>query len=82
MEWTREIPTRPGYYLRLNAGHLVELRHFYKYRGGRYLCVRWGWYGEEREINSRMKRWKYRLNGWQWFGPIPEPEIKRYAKAS
>jgi len=78
MTWTRRIPTRPGYYLRVNAGHRISLHLIAK--AGRGLSINWGWGGEGGFLFSRQKRWKYKLSGWQWYGPIPEPNIEGVAK--
>jgi len=75
MEWSREIPTRPGYYLRVNAGHKVSTHHIEK--RGRYLWIYWGWGDEGGWMKSYQKQWKYKLGFWQWYGPIPEPKIER-----
>lgn len=73
MQWTKETPKAPGYYLRVNAGHQISMHHVEK--RGRSLAINWGWGGETGVIRSNQKQWKWKLSGWQWYGPIPEPDI-------
>ena len=76
MNWTTDRPTKPGYYLRVNAGHGISLHHITK--RGRYLWIYWGGGGDGSGwMKSYQKQWKYKLSLWQWFGPIPEPVIER-----
>lgn len=73
MQWTMNIPKVPGCYLRVNAGHQVSMHHVRKQ--GRWLTINWGWGGEGGTLRSCQARWKGKLAGWQWYGPIPEPDL-------
>jgi len=77
-EWKRQIPTKAGYWLRVNAGHGVSMHRIDK--RGRYLWIYWGGGGDGSGwMKSFQKQWKHKLDGWQWYGPIPEPKIERYS---
>ncbi len=75
MEWEKKIPDQPGYWLRVNAGHKVQLHLIEKRKDGA-LVIWWGG-ADVMKLNSRMKQWEYRMGFWQWYGPIPEPKIER-----
>ena len=69
MKWTRKPPNRPGYYLRLNAGHTIQVHHIMRSSRGK-LKIDWGWSGEEKLMDVKGNP---KLKGWQWYGPIPHP---------
>ena len=70
LKWTREIPKAPGYYLRVNAGHGVTMHHVAELDG--VLRIAWG----DTLIRSNRPDWEGKLTGWQWLGPIPEPDLR------
>lgn len=77
LEWKKQIPNQVGYWLRLNAGHRVQLHHVYKtYRDrfgkkGEGLEMYWGWGGGMK--SNRIDTIKDRLELFYWYGPLPEP---------
>ena len=76
LRWERVIPTKPGIYLRVNAGHQIS-RHLIT-KEGRYLKINWGWGGEVGTLSSKDKqKWEYKLGLWLWYGPIPRPPVDK-----
>ncbi len=75
MDWIKKVPDKPGYWLRVNAGHRVQL-HLIEKREDGALVIWWGG-ADVMKINSRMRQWKYRMGSWWWYGPIPmEPRTR------
>lgn len=70
MEWQKQIPNKPGYWMRVNAGHRIQLHHIFD-DTGRGLELYWGWGGDSRLI--RISEIKDKLKYFYWYGPLPEP---------
>jgi len=68
IEWKKQIPNKPGYWMRVNAGHRVQLHHVHKAGG---LRISWGWTGEEKL--KLVKDIEDKLKYFWWCGPYPEP---------
>ncbi len=68
MEWKKQIPNKAGYWLRVNAGHNVQLHHIWETQG---LRIIWGWGGSEKLM--LVEGIRDRLKHFYWYGPLPEP---------
>ena len=77
MEWKKQIPNKAGYWLRVNAGHRVQLHQVFmtyrdpKWKEGKGLEIYWGWGGSQKPC--RIKDIKDRLKLFYWYGPLIEP---------
>ena len=79
MSWAKQLPNKPGYWLRVNAGHRVQLHkiwedtgpHKGKIRPGLYVI--WGWSGEERPCRIDEPKMEQKLKSFWWYGPLPLP---------
>ena len=73
LEWTTDPPTRPGKYLRVNAGHRVSVHTCWEMEGR--LWVDWGWDGEGA---GYVELDHPNLRGWWWFHVPPVPKFESY----
>lgn len=71
MEWKKQIPNNDGYWLRVNAGHRVQLHQVFDLDG---LRIVWGWGGQEKVM--LIENIKDRLEHYYWYGPLPVPPKK------
>ena len=67
-KWKKQIPDKAGYWLRVNAGHRVQLHHIVD-DWGKGLELFWGWGGSEKLM--LVKDIKDRLKQFYWCGPLP-----------
>lgn len=65
-DWERKPPSRPGIWLRYNAGHQVNRHTVLRLDG--VLKIDWGGEGTLMKVKGNQ-----RLEGWLWYGPIPKP---------
>ena len=76
MEWKKQVPNKAGYWLRVNAGHRVQLHliapmALFTGREDKQLSIYWGWSGHEEP--KRLEDIKDKLKCFYWCGSIPEP---------
>ena len=71
MEWKKQIPDKAGYWLRVNAGHSVEMHKVFKdFPHDNKLTIYWGWSPQSKSLIEGIKR---KLKHFYWYGPLPEP---------
>lgn len=69
MKWEKQVPNKAGWWLRVNAGHRVQLhRVFGDFRS---LEIIWGWSGKQGPC--KIKDIEEKLKYFFWCGPLPEP---------
>ena len=71
MKWAKQIPNKAGYWLRVNAGHRVQLHLIGNFSAKKELEIYWGWGGEEQIC--RIKDIENKLDCFWWYGPLPRP---------
>lgn len=75
--WKKQVPNVAGYWLRVNAGHKVQLHLVFttyrdpKWKKSEGLEIYWGWGGSQKLC--RVENIKHRLKEFYWCGPLPEP---------
>lgn len=67
--WKKQIPNAVGYWLRVNAGHRVQLHKIFELDGE--LMLIWGWGGNE--VPCVVEQIREKLKSFYWCGPLPEP---------
>lgn len=79
MKWEKKVPDKPGYWLRVNAGHSVQLHKVClgdkllgKPRAGK-LTIQWGWSGETRECLIASEIMQCKMKHFYWYGPLKFP---------
>lgn len=68
LKWKKQVPNEEGYWLRVNAGHRVQLHKVWHEFGS--LQIMWGWGSKEL---CKVKDIKAKLRYFYWYGPLPEP---------
>lgn len=71
LEWKLKAPHCKGYWLRVNAGHRVELHQIIEIDG--VPSIMWGWSGSQALISIVDERWVDKLGSFWWLGPLPDP---------
>ena len=74
IKWEKQIPDKAGYWLRVNAGHRIEVKQVFDEGYG--LEIIWGWGGSQKVC--KVKDVEERLRSFFWFGPILEPPKKAF----
>lgn len=74
--WKKQIPNKAGYWLRVNAGHRVQLHRIYKAdkimpNAGK-LCICWGFDGGT-EVLLNEPKMQEKMKYFYWYGPLPIP---------
>ena len=78
MKWSQAAPKEAGYYLRVNAGHRVQLEqaHYFDLDGFCGIKIFWSHRGSEKWLpvdNANIQHGPAGSGGWWWYGPIPKP---------
>lgn len=67
--WEKQVPNEAGYWLRVNAGHQVQLHQVIRINN--VLKIAWGWSGNKKLCN--VVDIADKLKCFYWRGVIPEP---------
>ena len=71
MIWKKQIPNKSGYWMRVNAGHRVEMSKVFKDSPhDNKLTIYWG---HSPQSKSLIENIKDKLKYFYWYGPLPEP---------
>jgi hypothetical protein len=75
LEWKKQVPNEEGYWLRVNAGHGVQLhRVWFEPLIPRFkdkLIIKWGWGGNQNLCT--VESIKEKLEYFYWCGPVLNP---------
>lgn len=77
LNWERGVPDEEGYWLRVTAGHTIQLKLVYREneipRLKGELVIFWGWSGEQSLQVISSSEMQHKLSHFYWYGPIPRP---------